>query len=61
MHRGYKPTGKFLVNLHESDKEAIKIGLTGTPLLDQNTTQEAYLEITFIDTFIILQYVTDIH
>ena len=33
VHRSYKPTGKFLVNLHESDKEAIKIGLTGTPLL----------------------------
>ncbi len=33
VHRSYKPTGKFLVNLHQSDKEAIKIGLTGTPLL----------------------------
>lgn len=33
VHRSYKPTGKFLVNLQESDKEAVKIGLTGTPLL----------------------------
>ena len=33
VHRSYKPTGKFLVNLQESDKQAIKIGLTGTPLL----------------------------
>jgi len=33
VHRSYKPTGKFLVNLVESDRNAIKIGLTGTPLL----------------------------
>lgn len=33
VHRSYKPTGKFLVNLIKADKNAIKIGLTGTPLL----------------------------
>lgn len=32
-HRGYKPTGSFLANLLEADKNAIKIALTGTPLL----------------------------
>ncbi|PLY07451.1 MAG: restriction endonuclease subunit R [Arcobacter sp.] len=33
VHRSYKPTGKFLVNLIKADENAIKIGLTGTPLL----------------------------
>lgn len=32
-HRGYNPKGSFLGNLLEADKEAIKIALTGTPLL----------------------------
>ena len=33
VHRSYNPNGSFLANLHESDANAIKIGLTGTPLL----------------------------
>jgi len=33
VHRSYNPTGSFLANLEQSDKSAIKIGLTGTPLL----------------------------
>lgn len=33
MHRSYNPKGSFLANLKESDPNAIKIGLTGTPLL----------------------------
>jgi len=33
VHRSYNPKGSFLANLHESDTHAIKIGLTGTPLL----------------------------
>lgn len=33
VHRSYNPKGNFLANLHESDANAIKIGLTGTPLL----------------------------
>ena len=33
VHRSYNPKGSFLANLHESDTNAIKIGLTGTPLL----------------------------
>jgi type I restriction enzyme R subunit len=33
VHRSYNPKGSFLANLHESDMNAIKIGLTGTPLL----------------------------
>lgn len=34
-HRGYKPGGCFLANLFEADTEAIKIALTGTPLLKE--------------------------
>lgn len=33
VHRSYNPKGSFLANLNESDPGAIKIGLTGTPLL----------------------------
>lgn len=32
-HRGYKPEGSFLANLLDADKNAIKLALTGTPLL----------------------------
>lgn len=32
-HRGYNPKGCFLANLFDADQEAIKIALTGTPLL----------------------------
>ena len=44
VHRSYKPTGSFLANLIQSDPNAIKIGLTGTPLLlsesDKNSQKE---------------------
>ena len=44
VHRSYKPTGSFLANLIQSDPNAIKIGLTGTPLLltesEKNSTKE---------------------
>ena len=33
VHRSYNPSGSFLANLSQSDVNAIKIGLTGTPLL----------------------------
>ncbi len=33
VHRSYNPKGSFLANLNLSDTNAIKIGLTGTPLL----------------------------
>ncbi len=33
VHRSYNPKGSFLANLSQSDSNAIKIGLTGTPLL----------------------------
>lgn len=33
VHRSYNPTGSFLANLYNSDRNAILIGLTGTPLI----------------------------
>ena len=33
VHRSYNPKGSFLANLDQSDRKAVKIGLTGTPLL----------------------------
>lgn len=32
-HRSYDPTGSFLANLYNSDKDSLKIALTGTPLI----------------------------
>ena len=34
-HRGYRPGGCFLANLFDADQNAIKIALTGTPLLKE--------------------------
>tara|TARA_B100000378_G_scaffold160792_1_gene129518 strand:- start:9793 stop:12885 length:3093 start_codon:yes stop_codon:yes gene_type:complete len=36
VHRSYNPEGSFLANLKESDGTAIKIGLTGTPLIGKD-------------------------
>jgi type I restriction enzyme R subunit len=33
VHRSYDPQGSFLANLFSSDRKAILIGLTGTPLI----------------------------
>ncbi|MFK5915594.1 MAG: type I restriction endonuclease [Woeseiaceae bacterium] len=35
VHRSYNPNGSFLANLEQSDRNSIKIGLTGTPLLGE--------------------------
>ncbi|RXJ82142.1 type I restriction endonuclease subunit R [Arcobacter sp. F2176] len=40
VHRSYNPKGNFLANLETSDKNAIKIGLTGTPLLGEDTSSK---------------------
>ncbi|WP_425250161.1 DEAD/DEAH box helicase family protein [Helicobacter pylori] len=40
-HRSYDPKGCFYANLIECDKTAIKIALTGTPLLEYNTQDKA--------------------
>lgn len=36
VHRSYNPTGSFLANLFISDRNAILIGLTGTPLIGKD-------------------------
>lgn len=41
VHRSYNPKGSFLANLNESDNNAIKIGLTGTPLLGTDYNSKA--------------------
>jgi type I restriction enzyme R subunit len=41
VHRSYNPQGSFLANLNESDPQAIKIGLTGTPLIGDNLKSKA--------------------
>lgn len=41
VHRSYNPKGSFLANLNESDANAIKIGLTGTPLLGSDYNSRA--------------------
>lgn len=40
VHRSYNPRGSFLANLTESDRNAIKIGLTGTPLLGDDVNSK---------------------
>ncbi|GAA7720755.1 hypothetical protein HpMMM94_04660 [Helicobacter pylori] len=40
-HRSYDPRGCFYANLIECDKTAIKIALTGTPLLEDNAQDKA--------------------
>jgi type I restriction enzyme R subunit len=41
VHRSYNPKGSFLANLNDSDKNAVKIGLTGTPLLGEDYNSKA--------------------
>lgn len=36
VHRSYDPKGSFLANLFTSDRNAIMIGLTGTPLISKD-------------------------
>ncbi len=40
-HRSYDPKGCFYANLIECDKTAVKIALTGTPLLEYNAQDKA--------------------
>ncbi len=40
VHRSYNPEGSFLANLKQSDPNAIRIGLTGTPLLTQKISSK---------------------
>ena len=42
VHRSYNPQGSFLANLNESDTRAIKIGLTGTPLIGDHHSKALF-------------------
>ena len=42
VHRSYNPQGSFLANLNESDTRAIKIGLTGTPLIGDHQSKALF-------------------
>ena len=42
VHRSYNPQGSFLANLYDSDRLAIKIGLTGTPLLGDHPSRALF-------------------
>lgn len=49
-HRGYNPKGSFLANLLDADRDAIKIALTGTPLLsDERASWKVFGN--YIDTY----------
>ncbi|MEZ4777705.1 MAG: type I restriction endonuclease [Bacteroidia bacterium] len=41
VHRSYDPKGSFLANLINSDRNAVIIGLTGTPLIGNDRTSRA--------------------
>lgn len=41
VHRSYDPNGSFLANLMTSDRDAIIIGLTGTPLIGESKNSKA--------------------
>lgn len=41
VHRSYNPSGSFLANLFNSDRNAMLIGLTGTPLIGKDRTSRA--------------------
>ncbi len=41
VHRSYDPNGSFLANLMTSDRGAIMIGLTGTPLIGESKNSRA--------------------
>lgn len=34
-HRGYRPSGCFLANLFDADRDSVKLALTGTPLIGE--------------------------
>lgn len=57
-HRGYKPDGCFLANLFDSDRNAIKIALTGTPLIgEEKNSCKVFGD--YIDTYYYNQSISD--
>ncbi len=62
-HRSYDPKGCFYANLIECDKTAIKIALTGTPLLE-NDAQDKATKNTFghyLHTYSYIESIKDKH
>ena len=57
-HRGYKPDGCFLANLFDSDRDAIKIALTGTPLIGEEKNSCKIFG-DYIDTYYYNQSIAD--
>lgn len=62
-HRSYDPKGCFYANLIECDKRAIKIALTGTPLLEDNTQDKATKKIfgNYLHTYSYTESIKDGH
>jgi len=50
VHRSYNPFGSFLSNLQSSDRDAIFVGLTGTPLIKQKINRPGTNEIVEYDS-----------
>ena len=57
-HRGYKPDGCFLANLFDSDRDSIKIALTGTPLIGEEKNSCKIFG-DYIDTYYYNQSIAD--
>ena len=51
VHRSYNPQGSFLANLQSSDREAIMIGLTGTPLISADSSKTRDIFGAYIHTY----------
>ncbi|WP_025452162.1 DEAD/DEAH box helicase family protein [Helicobacter pylori] len=62
-HRSYDPKGCFYTNLIECDKTAIKIALTGTPLLEDNAQDKATKKTfgNYLHTYSCAESISDRH
>ncbi|WP_229256693.1 DEAD/DEAH box helicase family protein [Helicobacter pylori] len=62
-HRSYDPKGCFYANLIECDKTAIKIALTGTPLLEDNAQDKATKNtfVNYLHTYSYAESIKDGH
>ncbi|WQW32782.1 DEAD/DEAH box helicase family protein [Helicobacter pylori] len=62
-HRSYDPKGCFYANLIECDKTAVKIALTGTPLLEDNAQDKATKNTfgNYLHTYSYIESIKDKH
>lgn len=56
-HRGYKWDGSFLARLMKSDREAVMIALTGTPLIGEYKTRDIF--VSYIHSYYYNQSIAD--